>query len=137
MSNDRDSRLCPYCATPCISARQLQLHIDMRHREAPRAPEEISCSAVKYPWGEVVSGFRHSDVMNFMAGMKRIITKVEYPQGFITNRGRFVGRHEAAEIARRSGQVPPDFSGELYSEDVWPDSPLKYKSLGGKLDEVS
>lgn len=42
-------------------------------------------------------------------------------QGFLTNTGRFVDRHEAANIARAAGQIikktgPED---ELFSEDVW------------------
>lgn len=41
-------------------------------------------------------------------------------QGFVTTRGRFVDRKEAAQIAIESGQLeklswPPD----LYSEDLW------------------
>lgn len=42
------------------------------------------------------------------------------PQGFLTDRGRFVGRVEAAQIALTAGQIerlqwPP----QLYSEDLW------------------
>ena len=42
-------------------------------------------------------------------------------QGFITSDGRFVGRKEAAHIAKASGQITetkfqPDY---LFSEDVW------------------
>ena len=41
-------------------------------------------------------------------------------QGFITNKGRFVDRVEAADIALACGQVLKLMdSGELFSEDVW------------------
>lgn len=41
----------------------------------------------------------------------------EHVQGFVTSRGRFVGREEAAEIATRAGQCKP--TDYLFSEDVW------------------
>jgi hypothetical protein len=47
-------------------------------------------------------------------------------QGFVTNRGRFVDRTEAAEIVVRSGQgtardFGPDYPESLFSEDMWND----------------
>lgn len=44
----------------------------------------------------------------------------EYDQGFMTSKGRFVGRDEAESIARAAGQVKGDLIGaKLTSEDLW------------------
>lgn len=45
----------------------------------------------------------------------------EEVQGFLTNKNRFVGRKEAAQIALSSGQIKKlNFSSEsLYSEDLY------------------
>lgn len=42
-------------------------------------------------------------------------------QGFLTDKGRFVGRFEAKDIARHAGQLlqRAEKLPELYSEDVW------------------
>lgn len=81
--------------------------------------EEIEASAIKYPWGEVVVGFRHSDIMKFMA-QRRIRSGVRCTQGFITSTGRFLDREQAAAHARIvSKQVSEEHRGELYSEDLW------------------
>ncbi|CDX54579.1 p063 [Mesorhizobium plurifarium] len=41
-------------------------------------------------------------------------------QGFLTSKGRFVNRFEAARIAVRAKQiVEPRWPPDLYSEDVW------------------
>lgn len=43
--------------------------------------------------------------------------------GFITNRGRFVDRAEAAQIVVASGQTTPrEGMAHLFSEDVWNDT---------------
>jgi len=41
-----------------------------------------------------------------------------HDQGFVTSRGRFVGREEAGEIALASGQTQRKLES-LTSEDVW------------------
>lgn len=82
--------------------------------------EKILASAIKYPWGEVVTGFRHSDVIKAMAA-KRLVSH-DGIQGFVTSMGRFVDREEAANIAYEADQIF-EVKHELYSEDVWPDSP--------------
>lgn len=46
-------------------------------------------------------------------------------QGFMTSRGRYVGRDVAMQIALAAGQVDPNnrksgsSSGHLFSEDLW------------------
>ena len=43
--------------------------------------------------------------------------------GFVTNRGNFLDREQALQLALDNGQVTPDtkigFSGELFSEDLY------------------
>jgi hypothetical protein len=61
---------------------------------------------------------RHGDCINFMhhKGL------AHDDHGFVTNRGRFVGRKEAAEIVVASGQGAPREGYEhLFSEDMWND----------------
>lgn len=65
---------------------------------------------------------RHWHVIGFMAesGHPTPVSLGKYPQGFVTDTGRFIGRAEAAGLALANGQcaelyAPPD----LYSEDLW------------------
>lgn len=62
---------------------------------------------------------RHGDVLKPLWDIDGVLVQPD-DQGFITSSGRWVGRIEAADIARFAGQVtkliaPP----RLYSEDVW------------------
>ena len=103
--------------------------------------EYIACAAVWYDDGSrhhfqsaygietgfVIGCFRHpytpfptnynykgDDVLRYPTRAKCKIT-----QGFITSYGRFVGRKEAATIAKNCGQAP-GFNGDtLYSEDIF------------------
>lgn len=66
---------------------------------------------------------RHSDLINALAqltgGNKASVIAVE---GFLTNRGRFVSRHLAAQIAVKAGQIDKLRFGngtQLFSEDLW------------------
>lgn len=80
--------------------------------------ERIKASAVKIHENQkIYTGKRHSDCLKLAAdaGEKLPINGV---QGFITNKGKFVSRHEAAKIAFSSGQTLKD-EGFLYSEDLW------------------
>jgi len=45
--------------------------------------------------------------------------KLEEGSGFLTNLGRYVSRDDALEIAKGRGQIDKEFSGTLYSEDLW------------------
>lgn len=80
--------------------------------------EYLMVSAIKYPWGEVVTGLRHYHVIQAMA-LRGIKTPSSYPQGFVSNKGTFYERDAAREIARYALQVEPDFDQTLYSEDLW------------------
>lgn len=70
--------------------------------------------------GFVVGGLRHHNCLNAMA--HTVDREVVKHQGFLTTRGRYVGREEALKIAIEAGQVvagkthTPD---ELFSEDLY------------------
>lgn len=62
---------------------------------------------------------RHGDIINAIA---RSLGEAHWPisgeQGFLTDRGRFVDREIAREIAFAAGQTP-EHDGNLFSEDLW------------------
>jgi hypothetical protein len=61
---------------------------------------------------------RHADAHTFNGVHSR-------DHGFITSRGRFVGRQEAARIVKETGQGSareyPGYEPSLFSEDMWHD----------------
>lgn len=103
--------------------------------------EYILCSAIHYDDGKqntnrrsfnypetgiLICGYRHSDIISILPTNNSIRNDgIEYKcsQGFITSKGRFVGREEAYGIAKREGQllVGADFEGKvhLFSEDIY------------------
>jgi hypothetical protein len=61
---------------------------------------------------------RHGDCINFLHSLGQNCLD----QGFVTNRGRFVGREEAGQIAEAAGQTTRrEGLVGLFSEDVWND----------------
>lgn len=109
-------------------------------REYVDIPERIVCSACQVFVDErdgtnedgseiihEVYGLRHYD--SFMRKQIKELEKqynyalLDWEQGFLTNKGRFVGRKEATEIAKEQGQVIR-LSGStnadiLFSEDLY------------------
>lgn len=82
--------------------------------------ETIEVSAIKYKWGEVVTGLRHSDVIKVMADRRIKTNGNNSVQGFVTSSGRFLDRNYAAEHAKIcSKQISEEHKGPLYSEDLW------------------
>lgn len=77
--------------------------------------------------GVVIKGHRHADIIHTVYTLigKRTCTNGwdctgESEQGFVTNKGRFVDRQEAMQIALAAGQVISDnTSNQLYSEDLY------------------
>jgi hypothetical protein len=84
-------------------------------------PEMIVAAAIR--WGRVVvmaeRPGRHGDCIWPMHH-----AKLDHSDhGFVTNRGRFVDREEAARIVVAAGQTTPrEGMKHLFSEDVWNDS---------------
>jgi hypothetical protein len=62
---------------------------------------------------------RHADALNFGG-------RHSQDHGFITSRGRFVDRQEAARIVKATGQGSarehPGYEPALFSEDMWHDT---------------
>ena len=72
--------------------------------------------------GIVFCGHRHPQCLYQMVAItgKYQHEAGEEIQGFLTNKNRFVGRAEAAEIAIASGQITETkYGDQLYSEDLY------------------
>ena len=102
--------------------------LEMSERPAAfvREPERIEAAAVRVN-GKVwwlMRPCRHCHVIQMLTqalecdDWRRAEPRAE--QGFITNRERFVGRIEGADIALRAGQISAlQWPPYLYSEDLW------------------
>lgn len=66
-------------------------------------PEICICAAVKTEDGDIIRGHRHADCFLAIAVRKKKILKERDGQGFITSRGRYVGRAEGAALQRAAG----------------------------------
>ncbi len=69
--------------------------------------------------GLVVGGWRHHNCYTQLNAA--LPTRSEYEmevQGFLTSRGNFVDREQAAHIALAAGQLT-EAQDRLFSEDVW------------------
>lgn len=80
----------------------------------------IEYAAIKYPNGEIVKARRHYKIIHLQAKLG-IKTQGDCIQGFVDTAGNFLTRDEARDVAIKAKQVPADFTGTLYSEDIWPD----------------
>lgn len=81
----------------------------------------VEYAAIKYPDGEIMTARRHYKIIALQAqfGIK---TQGDCVQGFTDTAGNFLTRDEAKKVAIEAGQIPADFEGTLYSEDLWPDN---------------
>jgi hypothetical protein len=84
--------------------------------------ERILCAAICNPdqkdmAGEplIYCGFRHCNIL----WQSIDVSRNPFHQGFLTNKGRFINRMEAASIAIKAKQVKKLDSYELYSEDLY------------------
>ena len=88
--------------------------------EVPAGPEAIATAAIRVD-GEVWTlprPARHDTVLWAWIWAHRVDDIGMHEQGFVTSRGRFVGRDEAGELALAAGQV--DRAGlHLCTEDLW------------------
>ncbi len=74
--------------------------------------------------GKVWTGRRHSNVFRKILdeeGEQTIVSHEFFIQGFVTDDGRFVDRHEAFGIAKECGQIKAEPWAEptLMSEDLY------------------
>lgn len=96
--------------------------------------EYILCAAIHYPnentqvalpvnlcQGVVVCGHRHDRCIAVYSALTGKKTGGNNPQGFLTNRNRFVDRVEGRQIALAAGQITEDtyHAEDLFSEDLY------------------
>lgn len=92
------------------------------HYTARGVVERVESAAIRHD-GTVYAlapPARHIDVIWFMWEQRRELS-MGTDQGFVTSRGRYVGRAEAARIAITAGQIErTQFQTDvLFSEDLW------------------
>lgn len=96
--------------------------------------EEIKHAAVKAVGGFICIGKSHADCFFQGKNMGLEMSKKSSAQGFMTNKGRFVRRDEAARIAKRAKQVVRDGRRKvtyLLSEDIWYRKDILYCTMRG------
>lgn len=102
-----------------------QKDIAERYWKSGTSKEEITHVAILHPDGRLYIGeapARHSDVIKAMYIDHADGIENTQNAGFLTSRGRFVNRFEAAVLAEDCGQrrrVTGGDSRQLYSEDLW------------------
>ena len=87
----------------------------MKFSERMKDKQEYILIAVVECEKGIYLGFRHSEIFQ---SNKDLLKGFDIKQGFLTSKNRFVGRKEAAEIAVKTKQVPPDVEN-LQSEDLY------------------
>ncbi len=87
----------------------------------------IVCAANKYPSGRIVLGVRHFDsLMHSVLRDSDFISPGRFEvQGFVDNKGEFLTRTEAWQVALEAGQIMRRCGGDtaeggtLYSENLY------------------
>lgn len=99
----------------------------MKYNPKIKGKEKILHAAVKTTTGYVVIGKSHADCFYAGKSMGLEMSSKSEDQGFTTNKGRYVNRKMAANIAKKAKQVHKGGNvGEgkrkishLLSEDIW------------------
>lgn len=80
----------------------------------------LTDAAIMYPDGDIGIASRHYQVIRLKAQLGK---KTDFSRGcidgFVDNKGNFYNREEAKQVAINAEQIPKDFEGTLYSEDLW------------------
>lgn len=84
----------------------------------------ITNAAIKYKNGEILDARHHWQIQGLQAKMGIKSEQVE-TQGFLNHKGEFLDREQARIEAIDEGQLPADYSGQLQSEDLWPQGVLR------------
>lgn len=96
--------------------------------------ERIVHAAVKAVGGFICIGKCHADCFFQGQSMGLEMQKKSSAQGFMTSKGRYVQRDEAAKIAKRSNQLVKDGKRKvtyLLSEDIWYREDIIYCPMRG------
>lgn len=89
------------------------------------AKEVCICAAIRLlePDGRIFRGHRHGDAIRKAAELPNVPSPLQAEQGFITSRGRFVGREEGYRLQIAAGVASAAEGGyrgeQLYSEDLY------------------
>jgi len=86
-------------------------------------PCKVKCAAIKTKDGIIFEAKNHAICLQRMKQAK-VSTGRDCEQGFVTTDGKFVDRHEAAQIAFEAGQTKK-LESPLFSEDLTGDWPWK------------
>lgn len=76
----------------------------------------IKRAAILYQRGGIVEGTNYGDIMSL--SHKLGITS-GYVLGYTDSSDNFIDRNQALVIAKEAGQLPKDFEGDLYPEDLF------------------
>ncbi|MGZ8172982.1 hypothetical protein [Methylobacter sp.] len=84
----------------------------------------VVCAAIRNKYGRIICGARHYDgVMHSqIMASNDDWTRCNVQQGFIDQKGVFLTRHEAYEIAVANGQIKRRVGGDdgkLFSENLY------------------
>lgn len=115
----------PRVRTPRPDLGERALAEAKRARRAALRCERIERAAIRTADGTVYSvrrPLRHHHVIHVMGRARWLEHEATLEQGFVTDRGRFVGREEALAIATAAGQIQSRCGGDdirLYSENLW------------------
>ena len=96
----------------------------MKYNPKIKGKEKIIHAAVKTVTGYIVIGKCHADCFYCGKNMGLEMSPKTRDQGFVTNKGRYVGRELAARISKRAGQLNKNDKSRsrvrvLLSEDIW------------------
>lgn len=83
-------------------------------------PEVILHAAVKSADGRIFFGKSHADCFHKALAMNTRMSSKADDQGFLTSKGNYLIRSEAAKLAFERGQIDRK-TGYLFSEDMWSD----------------
>lgn len=100
--------------------------------------ERITHAAVKTTSKFICIGKCHADCFYQGQNMGFEMSKRSAAQGFMTNKGRYVQRDEAARIAKKAGQLNLKDKQRkvthLLSEDIWYQRRFLYCSMRGYVE---
>ncbi len=95
------------------------------------SPEKVVAAAILLPSGKMYSGLTHGHARD---AFKR--HHIKYREGFLTDRGRFVGRRQAFRLAVKAKQMTAQ-SYEQAVEDLWCVRPKDPKSMCARGFDVA
>lgn len=107
-----------------IDTERLEAHINNGEREYilcaaiwVETDEDYIFKPFNVDKGLVYSGWRHPQILEIIPKEYRTVRKV---QGFLTNKNRFLNRHDSLELVKENGQLQGEtYSSFLTSEDLW------------------